>query len=347
MALFRRASREAEPAAAEPAAPHPVTAFWAWWADEGHRIDPHGLSPATDELTRLVRAIHPDLTWHFGAGSEAEHRLTVSAGGAAEVRPSAERWFRAAPAPDATWEFSPSQQADPAALTNALEIGGHRLELAATTFRIEVAADEFRVHIGVHHPAFAELPENVQGQVTFLVLDWLLGEDAVERWLGRIEPLPVAPVGSARESGDAVRAAVASIASQRDPDAWVLGQWQDDEGMPGLAIYRNGLRWLDHPTLDRHQSVTAHYVAQPNGLPADSGALDLLRELESQLEAALGSRGILIGHESHRGLRTFHAYTDGEDQNADAELAAWASGRGVTVEAAPDPAWSRVRHLTG
>lgn len=342
MAFFRRNQSETEP---PPSGPHPVSAFWAWWAVEGHRISPREVTPASDRLTLLVKAIHPDLTWHFGAGARAEHRLTVSAGGVAEVRPSAERWFRAAPAADATWEFSPSQQADPAALDNVLEIGEHRLELAATTFRVEAAADDLRVHVGVHHPAFAELPGNLQGQVTFLVLDWLLGEDDVERWLGRVEPLPVAPAEPS--SGDDVRAAVASIAARRDPDAWVLGQWQDDDGVPGLAIYRSGLRWLDHPTLDRHQIVSARYVEQPNGLPADSSALDGLRELESQLEAALGDRGVLVGHESHRGVRTFHAYTDGEDQNADAALAAWAAVQGVSVAAEFDPAWSQVRHLTG
>lgn len=350
MAFLRKNPRKTEPApsgpaATQPAATHPVMAFWAWWAEEGHRISPHEVTPAADELTRLVQAIHPDLTWHFGTGAQAEHRLTVSAGGVAQVRPSAERWFRGAPAADATWEFSPSQQADPRALTNVLEIGGHRLELGATTFRVEVSAGELRVHVGVHHPAFADLPENVREQVSFLVLEWLLGEDDVERWLGRVEALPVAPADPS--SGDGVRAAVASIAARRDPDAWVLGQWQDGDGVPGLAIYRRGLRWLDHPTLDRHQVVSARYTAQPNGLPADSDALDGLRELESQLEAALGGRGVLVGHESHRGVRTFHAYTDGEDQNADAALAAWAAAQGVAVVAEFDPAWSQVRHFTG
>ncbi|WP_116946961.1 DUF695 domain-containing protein [Jiangella endophytica] len=337
MPLFRRGSREV--------ASHPVTAFWTWWAAEGHRISPHEVSPLADELTRLVRAIQPDLTWHFGRGARATHRLTVTAGGVAEIRPSAERWFRAAPAADATWEFSPSQQADPATLDNVLEIGGRRLELAATVFSIELSVDELRVHVGVHHPEFGGLPEDVRGQISFLVLDWLLGEDDVERWLGHVEPLPAAP--AVAESGDGVRAAVAEIAARRDPDTWVLGQWQDRDGLPGLAISRRGLRWLDHPTFDRHQVVTARYAAQPNGLPEDPGALDGLRAIESQLEAALGNRGIFVGHESHRGVRTFHVYTDGEDQNADAALADWVAARGLTVESRPDPAWSQVRHLTG
>ena len=191
MGLFRKSQAVS--------APHPITAFWTWWVDEGRSIDPHQTSGATDELTRLVTAISPDLTWHFGRGATSQHRLTVSAGGVAEVRPAAERWLRAAPSADATWEFRSSQQADPDALSNILEIAGHKVELASTEFRVDPVEAELRVHVGVHHPAFGQLSEPARAQITYLVLDWLLGEDDVERWLGHIEPLrtPPVPAGSA------------------------------------------------------------------------------------------------------------------------------------------------------
>ncbi len=96
VALFRK--RELGPGR------HPIVAFWEWWATEGQRIDPRRASPSTEELGRRVASIHPDLTWHFGAGTIAEHCLIVSAGGVAEVRPVAERWLRAAPRADAAWE---------------------------------------------------------------------------------------------------------------------------------------------------------------------------------------------------------------------------------------------------
>ncbi len=341
MAFFRRS--KGAPTAAP--AQHPVISFWQWWAAEGHQIDPTKPSKATDALSERLGVIHPDLTWQFGAGEGSRHCLTVSSGGVAQVRPLAERWLRAAPRPDETWEFRSSQQRDPNALTNVLEIAGHRLDLSDTRFHVESDADDLRIHVGVHHPAYASLAEEVRGQVTFLLLDWLLGEDDVERWVGHVESLTEAPAGLV--IGREVVAAVSDIAAQREPDEWTMGQWEDRDGAPGLAMFRRGVRWIDHPMLDRHQVLSAGYAAQDNGLPADSTVLDQLRHVESELESVLGSRGLIVAIESHRGVRTCHAYTDGDDQNVDAALAEAAPRWGATLAARPDPAWTEVRQFTG
>lgn len=337
MRLFRRK---------DPSAPvHPISAFWEWWVSEGHTIDPRQQSPALEQLSQRVAAIHPDLTWHFGAGSKSEHRLTVSAGGTAEVRPSAQRWLRAAPPADVIWEFRSSQEADPNALGSVLEIAGSKLDLSKTEFRVEPVEQDLRVHVGVHHPVFPDLPESARLQVTFLVLDWLLGEDDVERWLGQVEALETVPIGST--DGDGLLRAVESIADQHDPDEWTLSHREDANSAAVLASFRRALRWIDHPTLDLHHGVHAAFAAQRNGLPADRAALDSLRRLEDELETLLGSRGQLIGHETASGRRTFHVYTDGEDQNVAAGLSDWARSRHLTIESAPDPAWRRVRQFTG
>lgn len=308
-------------------------------------LDPRNQSPAIEQLSQRVAAIHPDLTWHFGAGSESEHRLTVSANGTAEVRPSAQRWLRAAPPADPTWEFRSSQEADPNALGTVLEIAGSKLDLSKTGFRVETAEEEFRVHIGVYHPVFRDLPESTRLQVSFLVLDWLLGEDDVERWLGQIEALTVPSADST--NGDGVLRAVESIAERHDPDKWTLSGWEDANGTPAFASFRRSLRWIDHPTLDVHHGVHASFASQDNGLPADGAALDSLRSLEDELESLLGPRGLVIGHETASGRRTFHVYTDGEDQNVAAGLSDWVRARHLSIESAPDPAWRRVRQFTG
>ena len=324
---------------------HPVTAFWTWWISEGHRVSPHTASSETDVLTERLRAIHPELTWHFGAGVSSEHCLTVSAGGNAEARPAAERWLRGAPSPDATWEFRSSQRADPQAMSAVLEIAGRRLDLSATQFRVEPVAEELRVHVGVYHPVFPDLPEDARGNVAFLVLDWLLGEDDVERWLGHVEPLASPPVHP--QPSSAVQAAVRGIEAQRDPDEWVLAQWQAADGSPGLAMFRRGLRWVDHATLDRHQTVSFSYPAKDDGLPRNQETLEDLRQLQDELELHLGQRGLLVAVETISGRRTFHAYTDGEDQNVDDAIIQWARSRKASIDSQPDPGWLHVRHFTG
>lgn len=321
-----------------------IPAFWAWWEGASRSISPHEASAGTDQLTKLIAAIHPDLTWHFSAGTDAQHRLTVSAGGVAAVRPVAERWRRAAPATDALWEFRSSQEADPRSLENILEIAGQRVELAQTVFRADSVEEELRVHVGVHHPAFPLLSEDLRSQIAFLVLDWLLGEDDVERWLGHIEPLVDRP--AAEVTADGLRELVGSLAALSDPDVWVVAQWTDSEQYPGLATFRRGVRWIDHPTLDRHYMVSASFPAQENGMPTPE-SLDRLRQFEDELDELLGQRGMLVGHETIRGRRTFHLYIDGEDQNVDESVVTWATERQLAAEAQLDPAWTKVRHLTG
>lgn len=179
----------------------------------------------------------------------------------------------------------------------------------------------------------------------FLLLGWLLGEDDVERWLGQVEALETAPEGSTE--GNGLLRAVQSIADQQNPDQWTLSHREDANGTPGLASFRRAQRWIDHSTLDLHHAISAAFEAQHNGLPADAAALDSLRRLEDELESLLGSRGLLVGHETTSGLRTFHVYTDGEDQNVAAGLADWARARHLAIEPTPDPAWRRVRQFTG
>lgn len=324
---------------------HPISAFWGWWGRQGHTIDPHRQSAAVDQLGQLVAAIHPELTWHFGAGSMSEHRLTVSAAGVAEVRPIAERWLRAAPQADATWEFRSSQEAVQGPLVDVLEIAGRKVDLSKMLFHVDPDEQNLRVHVGVHHPMFPDLPETVRWQVTFLVLDWLLGEDDVERWMGRVETLETVPV--APTDGAGLVRSVATMAGHHQPDEWTMAQWQNADGTPGLALFRQALRWIDYPTLDVHNTVLATFSAQDNGLPADSSVLEDLRSLEGELESLLGSRGLLVGHETQSGQRTFHVYTDGEDQNVAASLASWARSRHLGIDSAHDPAWRLVRHLTG
>ena len=329
-------------AASDASVAHPVTEFWDWWRSEGHRIDPRTVSPAARRLEQLVQAIHPELTWHFGPGRDAQHRLTVSAGGVAAVRSAAERWLRAAPGADATWEFRSSQEAEPEVLSNTLEIAGERLALAETSLRCEVAEDELRVHVGIHHPAFTRMPEQARLQVCFLLLDWLLGEDDVERWVGHVEAL----AGPGADSAEDLRIAVVRLESLRDPDSYSLATFERD-GRPGLASFRRGLRWLDHPVLDRHHALHVAYAARADELPAAPEELTRLQQAEDELTSVLAGRGVLVAHETHRGRRTFHVYTDSEDQNADVAVQRWAADAGAEIEVSSDPGWSEVRRFTG
>lgn len=298
-----------------------------------------------DELTRRVVSIDEGLAWHFSAGTHSEHRLTISAGGQAEVRPIAERWLRAAPPADTTWEFRASQEADPSALSNVLEIGEARVDLSETVFSLRSDVDRLRVDIGVYHPQFGALPDDVKVQISFLVLDWLLGEDDVERWLGSVEALAAAPSPSA--DSDDLLAAVAALAELRNLDEWVLARWVDADGAPAMASFRKALRWIDFPALDQHLTVTTSFTSRDDGLPLDAAVLDSLHLFEDELEETIRGYGVLVAHETTRGHRSFHIYLDSEDQNAAHSAISWATNHGAQIRSDKDPAWTAVRHFTG
>jgi hypothetical protein len=58
----------------------PIEDFWGWWGSAGRAAAEAGIGGAgfegfTGEMTRRVKAIHPDLAWELAPGGRAEHAL--------------------------------------------------------------------------------------------------------------------------------------------------------------------------------------------------------------------------------------------------------------------------------
>jgi hypothetical protein len=185
------------------------------------------------------------------------------------------------------------------------------------------------------------MPEGARGQITFLLLDWLLGEDGVVRWLGGIFPVTGEPEDSI--GADAVPDVVAGLISRNDAVTWTLLTGERD-GAVVLVKARRPLKWIDYPLFDQHIGVTVGYTdSTPQGLP-EPEELDRLRLVEDDLLAALGEHVLFVAHETSRGTRTWHMYADGEREDGASRVRAWtASVPGATVTVEPDPGWRMVR----
>lgn len=172
-----------------------IAAFWAWWSAEGKQaattvFDTGGEHlDLADAVARRVETIDPSLVFETGAGRSARHVLVVSPGGDPALRDVAGRWLAGAPAADDAFEYASSRQPvrDPAALS--IQMGPERVDLASASMAAEV--DGGKVHVVVWHPMFPGIPDGVRGQITFLFLDALLGEEAVESFLGEIHWAPL------------------------------------------------------------------------------------------------------------------------------------------------------------
>jgi hypothetical protein len=329
---------------------HPISEFWSWWTTMGAALCDAALernapTEIAGPLTKRLARINPDLIWETSAGRDARHRLTVSANGNARLRPTAERWLRAGPAADSVWEYRTSKERDPdGTVGKRLDIAGHQLDLDESLFATQIDRDANRVHVEVYHPEFADMPPDARTTVAFLLLDWVVGEDDVERWIGLITAVVERPLHPGSAAG--LTASVSELTAENDPDHWVLARGKDENGHWLLATLRRGVRWIDYPIFDLHHLIRLGYDANDEGLPGPE-ELDRLRHEEDRLQAAIGKSAILIGHISSQGRRTLHYYSDSEDQNVTEAIQAAAAAVGASIDSRPDPAWSAVRQLTG
>lgn len=323
--------------------PDPVDAairrFWSWWAEARARdLDDPVL---IKQMHQRVSAIDPALEWEFGPGTDARHVLVVSTGGNPELRSLSERWRRAGPGNDKTFEYAAARRPDPAALRTTLDLAGSPIDLAALRFAGRPDPSTGVVDVDVWHPEFASMPDPQRSTVKFLALDWLLGEDTVEIWLGRISAV-TAP-------GPALTAAeLAALVTARIPPDGKL-PWRLLTGTRAGHVLKAAaqapLRSATHPAHDLHVRIDVPYADRTdNGLPTRP-ALDELYALEDRLyQHADGA--VLVAHEMSDGVWTNHFYAD-RPAAADALrplVTAWPHGP-ITVTTTRDPRWSAVAHL--
>ena len=219
-----------------------IREFWRWWLTARARfeaaIGDGGWAGLPDEMNRRVASIAPELEWEFCRGRQATHALVVSAAGSRQLRPLAERWYRAAPVADRTWEYHPARQADPRAFAHRLGFGDRELDLADLRFGYEPDDNRRQIDVSVYHPAFDQVAERDRDHVAFLALDWLLGEDAVEAWIGVIEA--TTDGSDAGDAGDGLRAAVGALADE--PPLWTVLRGVGLDGRPITATVQTPLR---------------------------------------------------------------------------------------------------------
>lgn len=319
-------------------------AFWAWWADRRDEIaagiEADGIAdPLIDELRAQVAAIDRGLAWELAPGTSARHALVVSPGGDPELRATAERWRRSAPPADEVWEYHAARPPSYGDEPPVVAIDGREFDFAEMVAAFAIDDEREEVDVAVHHPGFADAPEAIAGQATFLALDWLLGEEGVERWIGAIDVAPDRPeaAGPLRAIVDAVHA----LETEATGDRWLLLEAEDDDGMPIMVSAARPLKPVEHPLLDTHVALTLRFDGLDNGLPTRP-ELETLRALEDDLEGELDDDAVFAAHATHVGERVFHLYVDGESAAA-ARLERWATDHGAAFHAERDAAWDVVR----
>lgn len=354
MPLFKRGRRDERPSGGEQQVA--VTQFWAWWRSEGRALATAAvtgrapLEQLASAMAHAVNALHPDLEWETGPGPQSHHLLTVTAAGVPELRAIARRWRQAAPPPDEDWEYADVRlplTSDPTATT--LQVDGRDYVVGEAT--VDAYVRGLTVDVSVHHPHFADLDQPARDRIAFMLLDQVLGEEAVETWVGEVGSSPVpsldpVPIGGLRS---VVRDLQAQHLDDQGRPSYVLMQGTGPTGLPVLVMARVPLKPVTAPHLDTYVGLVVPYADRTEeGLPGP-GSLDRLRALEDRITDRVGGAGDVVAVQSNDGVRVLHVYVDGTTEAAEAvrSLAlGWEQGP-VRVESHHDPAWSAVRHLRG
>jgi hypothetical protein len=321
-----------------------VTAFWSWWPSAKDRyataIADGTLPRLAEEVTRRVKGIHPGLAWEFSPGRAAKHALVVTPEGNPELRPAALDWLAAAPPADETWEYHASRQ--PGTL-GVLDIGGHQLRL--DEMRVATTWDENRqmLHVSPWHPAFASLPEKVRLQVAFLFIDNLLGEEAAERWIGRLSPTTDAQGGLTAEE---LQREIGYRAATASAESWIVAERTDARGERAIVRVNAALKRIDHPYAMHDLVVTIQ-----RGLEQLAGSPELqqLDDAQEELVTDLQDIAVSAGQVTERRRRRAHFVTAHADQALEVARA-WAvrhAGFGITAEVVRDPEWRFRAELLG
>jgi hypothetical protein len=338
MGLFRRkAQTEAEA----------ITEFWHWWAtmrDAMAIAGNNGLVHVfAEDLNGRVGAIHPGLEWAVAPGATSLHALMVTANGQAELRATAARWLAAAPPADETWSYRSARAADPGVFTGTTEVHGYELELAHIRYDITVNEPTRQVDVVCYHPAFAGMPDHVQGLATVLTLLWAVGEAELDTWVGRIGWSARSPMDP-RTPRDLWQA-VAGVAS--DQVDWLAMVGQRPDGAPLVAMVSVPLRPARWPRFDLYVPVWLPYQQYNESQLPEAESTTALHRFEDELRAAIGTSGEIIAHETGGRLRTLHCYVDPQTNARaaiESHLPRWREGRALT-RPQPDHAFDHVRHL--
>jgi hypothetical protein len=301
-AAWRRLTRRAAPPSTpapialrplEPGLAERLAAFWRAFEILRPRLEaelPRTLSPALQQaLSAQVDALQSELAWELGRAPDGVFELALSGEGRFPLRRLTEAWRQAAPAGLTRWRFLPARGATPG--HTQLDYAGHSVDLGQLAFGLTPDEARARVDVTVWHPGFAAMEPGARSAVAFLALDGLLGEDEVERWVGRVATELTR--GEGFVNAQALHAHVTALAAAPH-DTFAHLQGKNAKGHAALATLNLALKRLNHLAYEDQLVVTLGYrAADAQGLPHARGAPGGAGAGGPTHRAALGARAAL------------------------------------------------------
>lgn len=172
-----------------------IKRFWQWFATEASRLNETYERKDFEKLTTAINnqldLLSPDLAWEMGPGKEGGNvSFTISGEGDPALRAYAENLIASSPQIPG-WEFYSARQARPAPAAIQLPERGLRVPTANWRFIAEKDLGIERIHLVILDDLLSSIGREPALRAVSLFLDSFLGEDQVERWIGKIDVRPL------------------------------------------------------------------------------------------------------------------------------------------------------------
>jgi hypothetical protein len=226
-------------------APDPIDVWWSAFAANEAEINRcfrrQSELNLADWMHEHLQPVHPELMWEFGPGLRgAAHRLVITPESRRDLRPLV--WELLARAPRLPgWEFyeyRPAESLEMAEMTVDARVGG---TLAGVTVALRPGEHNL---VDLTYVVPVEWSDELAAKVAFVATETLVGEEALDRWIGAIEHTsqPVAdfqPIGLA-ELREAVDRHIERVRNSLPAEPWYAvdleaARWAAMENEPAEA----------------------------------------------------------------------------------------------------------------
>ena len=167
-----------------------ISVFWRWFSDHHRNIEAALDRDNTAELTRQMNAqidkLSSEIAWEIGPGLVKPYMLVFPTAGGDESKVAVGELVKAT---DEGWEFHAARPTRPFPPEIQLPEHGLAIQTIAWQFVLEPAANSDRFNLHVLNDKLAGLDERTALSAVFILLDTVLGEDMVERWIGDVRVL--------------------------------------------------------------------------------------------------------------------------------------------------------------
>ena len=221
--------------------------------------------------------------------------------------------------------------------------------MADVRFRIAERLEDEVIDVTVDERSLRDLRPEDRPAGMFLVLDHVLGEEDVERFVDEIECGRCA--GAPRSRRRCARRSSASPPCERSGrprgscgTAFLQGE---QDGKPFVVTAYTSIRRIDHPLQSTHARIEVTLV-DPTELGFTTQAeADVQNALQDELETAVGDAGLVVARETGDGRRIVHFYIDPQS-DAPRAMREWCAGnttRVSTVAIEHEPDWASVKQF--